>query len=83
MLWTFILQGKFELISLRFKENVCYCWLCVSGVEVVFLSVGTIKIGIGVYVCVIVYLCVVGAPGEGHRGWNVRAALGASMVLMD
>lgn len=36
-----------------------------------------IKMGIGVR------LCVAGALSKGHRGRNVKAAPGASMVLMD
>lgn len=28
-------------------------------------------------------LCVAGALSEGHRGRNVKTALGASVVLMD
>lgn len=28
-------------------------------------------------------LCVAGALSKGHRGKNVKAALGASVVLMD
>lgn len=34
-------------------------------------------------VCTTVCLCVAGALSEGHRGRNVKAALGASVVLMD
>ena len=40
-----------------------------------------IKTGIGV--CDSVFVCGGGAMSEGHRGRNVKAALGASVVLMD
>ena len=43
--------------------------------------VSPINIGIGVYATQC--LCVAGALSEGHRGRNVKAALGASVVLMD
>lgn len=35
------------------------------------------------YRCMTEYLCVAGALFKGHRGKNVKAALGASVVLMD
>lgn len=35
------------------------------------------------YRCMTEYLCVAGALFKGHRAKNVKAALGASVVLMD